>query len=86
MHRRGADVHTETFSTLLYRSRHIEALSSDRYHVIGDPTIRDGSMQRTAALICCNRALQRLLRCARGVAERERVCRQVLAKRWKAGG
>lgn len=42
VHLRSADFFdTEAFPTLLYRGRRIEALSGDRYRVIGDLTIRD---------------------------------------------
>ena len=41
-HLRSADfLDAEAFPTLSYRSRRIEALSGDRYRVIGDLTIRD---------------------------------------------
>jgi polyisoprenoid-binding protein YceI len=41
-HLRSADFFdAEAFPTLRYRSRRIEALSGDRYRVIGDLTIRD---------------------------------------------
>jgi polyisoprenoid-binding protein YceI len=42
VHLRSADFFdTEAFPELRYRSRRIEALSGDRYRVIGDLTIRD---------------------------------------------
>jgi polyisoprenoid-binding protein YceI len=42
VHLRSADFFdTDAFPELLYRSRRIEALSGDRYRVIGDLTIRD---------------------------------------------